>query len=340
MPPHYFVDAGLVKQASEEIRAYLDEISAEFRQQPPGQSVFNRRWLPKLAEAGAVLSEQVFRACDGDRATAADVRSVIESATEELGLTVFTDGFVHVPWAFLYRGEPDDVLMDDPDLDGAASLEDFSHFWLRLFKIYVRYSVNSRISGNKSNRRSFRLLCALNRDLFNQAMRLLSPDEQERSNKLLQYEVGEATTWQICKEKWRAIENKNSIVYFFGHSTGEDIILEESTRIPATHFSRLFKKRDGVSDTICILNGCRTGVGPLFDSFIKVTSGPGFQGFVGTEAEISNHSAARYGIALMEHICENGCTLGEAFAKLQKENFPESLFYTCYANPGFKVPKH
>jgi hypothetical protein len=80
-------------------------------------------------------------------------------------------------------------------------------------------------------------------------------------------------------------------------------------------------------------------VGPLFDSFISATSGPGFHGFIGTEAEVANNFAASYGIAFMKQLCENGQSVGEAFERLQIEKFPTSLFYTCYANPMFRVPR-
>jgi hypothetical protein len=336
-PAHYFVHSDLVRQASDSVREILDAISTEIRQEALDRPVIHRRWLPKLAEAGAVLADQIFSPMDQDPGTAAQVKRIIANATEPLELTVSTDGSVHIPWAFMFRGDPYAIDIDGKP-DGTA-LEDFADFWLRTFHIYIRYSVTDLMHGTKSKRDSFRFLYALNKDLFNGAMRLLSEEEQTICSRLLSEKVGEATTWSGCREKWRSIEANNSIVYVFGHSDGEDIILEGDNHITTAQFNYLFKKSDGVSDTVCILNGCRTGVGPLFDSFIKVTSGPGFHGFIGTEAEVANNFAASYGIALMKQICEDGYSVGEAFESLRTQKFPTSLFYTCYANPEFRVPK-
>jgi hypothetical protein len=290
-----------------------------------------------LAEAGAVLADQVFSPVDNDPGTAAQVKRIITEATEPIELTVSTDGSVHIPWAFLYRKDP--YELDTQGQPDATTIKDFSDFWLGIFKIYVRYSVTDLIRCSRSKRDTFRFLYALNKDLFNSALRVLPQDEQTTCSRLLSEEVGEVTTWAGCREKWRSIEGKNSIIYVFGHSDGDDIVLEGDTRITTAQFNFLFKKHEGASDTVCVLNGCRTGVGPLFDSFIKVTSGPGFHGFIGTEAEVANNFAASYGIELMKQICENGRSVGEAFESLQQEKFPTSLFYTCYANPEFRVPR-
>ena len=336
-PSHYFVHKEMVRQASEGVRKVLDGISEEIRLEGLESPVLHRRWLPKLADAGDVLATQIFTPIDQDRSTADEVKEIVANATEPMELTVSTDGSVHVPWAFLYRSDPFGFdIAGQPDETGFA---DFSDFWLGLFKIHVRYSVTDRIHCRRPARDTFRFLYALNKDLFNSALRLLPEEEQSVCSRLLAEKVGEATTWMGCREKWRSIQSNNSVVYVFGHSDGDDIILEGEEHISAAQFNTLFRKADGVSDTVCVLNGCRTGVGPLFDSFIVATSGPGFHGFIGTEAEVANNFAASYGIAFMKRLCENGDSVGEAFESLQREKFPTSLFYTCYANPDFRVPR-
>jgi hypothetical protein len=334
-PPHYFVSAELVKQASDDVREILDQISTEIRQESLDRPVFHRRWLPRLADAGAVLADQIFTAMDQGAATATQVKRMIDSGQVPI-ILVSTDGSVHVPWGFIYRGNY--VGMDIAAKADVTSMEDFTDFWLGVFKIYVRYSVTDLIHCTGSKRDTFRFLYALNKDLFNGALRLLTEEEKNTCSRLLSEKVGEATTWSDCREKWRSIEGNNSVVYVFGHSNGEDIILEGDQHISTAQFNSLFRKRDGVSDTVCILNGCRTGVGPVSDLFIMVTSGPGFHGFIGTEAEVANNYAASYGIAFMKQLCEDGRTVGEAFESLQRDKFPTSLFYTCYANPEFRVP--
>ncbi|MDI7865292.1 hypothetical protein MRS76_25695 [Rhizobiaceae bacterium n13] len=337
-PAHYFVHKGFVRQASESVRKVLDEISADIRREGLKNPILHRQWLPKLADSGHVLATQIFSPIDYGKGTAEKVREIIATAAEPMNLTVFTDGSVHVPWAFLYRGDP--LNFQIADLPDETQITDFSDFWLGLFKINVRYCVTDRLHSRRPTRDTFRFLYALNKELFRDALTLLPEEEQGICNRLLAEEVGEVTTWTDCREKWRSIQNNNSVIYIFGHSEGDDFVLENEEHITAAAFNTLFRKADGVSDTVCVLNGCRTGVGPLFDSFLAATSGPGFHGFIGTEAQVANNCAASYGIAFMKRLCENGDSVGEAFESLQMEKFPTSLFYTCYANPDFRVPKH
>jgi hypothetical protein len=73
---------------------------------------------------------------------------------------------------------------------------------------------------------------------------------------------------------------------------------------------------------------------------LKATRGPGFYGFVGTEAQIPSDRACLFGAHLLDRLRNAGETLGQAFDGLRREPslFPLSLLFTCFANREFRLP--
>jgi hypothetical protein len=163
---------------------------------------------------------------------------------------------------------------------------------------------------------------------------------------LLSRHIGETTDWEDCRDKWEEIADYDSIVYIFGHSDGEHIYLADSNEdkyvLDTGGFLTIFKKRNNAkSRTFFFVNGCKTGGGPSGDGFLDVTSGLGFYGFIGTEAEISNEFATQYATDFLWEIINSGKSVGEVIEDMREreEFFPLSLLYTCYGNPDFRVSK-
>ena len=81
-----------------------------------------------------------------------------------------------------------------------------------------------------------------------------------------------------------------------------------------------FRKRRRGSTSIFLLHGCRTAapspdalVVPISANFLKEMHGPGYCGFIGTEVQVSNVFACRYGMNFLWHLLREGRSVGEKF---------------------------
>lgn len=343
----YCVSGSRVVDASEKVRDILSKISKHYREceiikRKPTYSQF----LPDLTRAGEELSQSLFDPSSGDTNSANEARQLVQSmAGNRIALSIMISGTpLHVPWGFLYRGDP------DADFKLTETLADFKDFWTSIFDINVSYSRarlfrlrNERIASRNSNSHFF-LLQALHDSLFDDATKNLSPDDQGLVAKLAKIPIGSGTDWRTCRKKWQSGGDTDSIIYVFGHSDGRSIFLSNSddgsSKLDANGFSASFKKQaDTQSKTICFLNGCRSGGGYLGSSFLTVTSSQGFYGFIGSEAELSNVFAARYGAEFISQLCIAGLSVQETFSLLRDrvDLFPLNLFYSCYALPEFRL---
>ncbi|MGY4255287.1 hypothetical protein ACVI1L_002355 [Bradyrhizobium sp. USDA 4516] len=337
----YCVSGTLVTKASEGVREVLNALSEHYRQceitktKPDYSSYY-----VDLVRAGAHLAEALLNRSSGDQGSADEARSLISSISGQVPLTVVISGTpIHVPWGFVFRGDLDSL----PPASG--TLDDFRDFWTNVFDINVSYSRTTFLKAPQSESRAPFVLHALHAKHFNDAKSLLTDAETTVVDHLLNLEIGNTTDWDSCRQKWRKSEDADSIIYIFGHSDGQNIFLSEDTDDPkyildANGFSATFRKRAGArSNTICFINGCRTGAGLLGSSFLSVTASKGFFGFVGSEAELSNVFATRYGAAFMQKMCVDRVSVQEAFASLRARDdfFPLNLLYSCYAQPDFKL---
>src|SRR5262249_4760853 len=164
---------------------------------------------------------------------------------------------------------------------------------------------------------------------------------RERFHKIQSYEVGAVAEWELCRRKWREISKQDSILYVYGHSDGTTIELDPEVdrkpKMEAIRFHNFFRKADATSASIFFLNGCVTGSGNDHNGFLRVTSMPGFYGFIGTEARVPNTFASEYGTDFMHHLCEMGQSVYQTYEELRTRHFPLSLLYSCFAHPEFRV---
>ena len=330
----YLVGRRLVEEAAEGVRSVLNEITDNYmRVKPPDY----RPFLPRLAEAGVTLSDVLFSVQGGASDAAEQAKEVIAVMQPRERLTVYSDASVHVPWNFVYRGSEPDGLSD-----ASGRIEDFRDFWSSLFSINTRFNRTEFMADKPRARANFRVLYILNRDQLKNATQEFNDHEKECFEKLTQYEIGEATDWETSFRKWGQIEQNDSVVYVFGHSDGHRIALDEGNdpkyQLDAVRIlSRFKKKKGGSSATIWFVNGCRSGAGDMDNGFLAVTSAPGCHGFIGTEAQVPNDFAARYGMAFMHHLCEDGWCVQDTYDLLRNDLFPLSLVYSSFAHARFRV---
>ena len=350
----YEVSRGSLQQASETVRGVLRRLAT--LPDPPPEDQY-RDVLRELFARGGALCDNLFTAADGGQPIADEARELLRTARFEAATAdadppsleiILCDETIHVPWGFAL-----DQDASDPPVAFKFSVEDLADFWLVCFRLSLRFQ-GGRSRLPKPGCGGSRSLYALHEDLFTRAraaLRKRNAELDHRLDELLGCDAFTATTWTDCQQQWRRIaEEYDSILYMFGHSDGERIVLADGREtvdavLPASSFGTSFRKRgDTRSASICILNGCRTAAPsasqPWPASFLSATRKPGFFGFVGTETEVPNDFASRYGVKLLWRLCREGQSLGDAFDALRREPdlFPLSMLYTCFANRNFRLP--
>jgi hypothetical protein len=334
----YCVSQKSVSEAAQAVRAVLRQIADDYISRDASYA----RYLPKLTEAGEDLRFALFNPIGG--ANVDNIVDYLKSLEHGTALTISSDSSVQVPWNF--------VCWDDKEKKAPArnDISDFDPFWVSRFKIRIRFH-QTEAPPRPIRRSGFKTLFALHQKRFRDATSVLSQDASlvAKIERLLEHRLGPTADWEDCLEKWETILDEDSVLYIFAHSDGDSLLLEEPEEfdradsdryeMTPTRFQRRFTKghRSSASNTLCFINGCRTAGGEYSDGFLSVTSGPGFHGFIGSEAEISNDWATRYAIEFLYALVEDGKSVDEAYEHTRTLCFPMSLWYSCYAQPGFRV---
>jgi hypothetical protein len=345
----YNVDRSELKQQSEFVRTELRKLAAV-------TDVSSRLYvdvLRGLLSRGNALRRNLFRPSGAPEGITAGLRECIEEASRTWDdpaiSVVLGDDTVHVPWGFVTVGTP--RWPRERNLEG--NIADFDDLWTGRFRLILKYQVNnSRLPKLRLTRHA--CVCAVHEDLFVGARAEINKKHKSATD-LLDTLVGTSyvtSDWESLKKQWIHVNDDcDSVIYVFGHSDGEKIILKDNSDdsiysvLPASQFGDNFWKPDGTnSASIVVLVGCRTtapiSTDPWPPNFLKATRGPGFYGFVGTEAQVPNDRACLFGAHLMGRLRAGQETLGEALDSLRREDslFPLSLVFTSFANREFRLP--
>lgn len=353
--PAYHAPLGLIRQTSEAIRELLGVITDEYIR----NTLNHRERLVDVAKLGKELATHLFTSLE-DSAIPETVKSVMVGAVNpssadrkaKLRITV-ADSALQIPWGFVFLGE---LPSFKARLTADLSLASLFGLWAASFEITARYSVGSvgRLPAMPRTEPAFCPLFILHEDLFSKAAAHSGHIEELNWFKTLRDHGRVVVDWESCEEQWSAIAQNDSLVYIYGHSDGKAIYLQDNPNDQSKYvlrsgaFGSVFERSDKRPVSICILNGCRTlapsdttDVGRFDQSFLLGTHRNGFCGFIGTEAEVANDVAMKYGLSLLRRVCIDGESVGEAFDALQTDQtlFPMNLYYSCYANREFRVAK-
>jgi hypothetical protein len=264
---------------------------------------------------------------------------------EPRNLRVYSDGSVQVPWNFVYAKDSNEIAKPN------GTIEDFNDFWSSRFNITIRFASTDIPPTKPAVRSKIKTLFALHERRYSTAAAIIEQDHPilvKKANAMLVHDVGYTDNWSECQIKWKKILKDDSIVYIFAHSNGQSLFLKDEEEIAIEEkdlfeldpngFLKIFGKHaDNHSATLCFINGCRTADGALGEGFLNVTSGHGFHGFIGSEAEISNEWATKYAIEFLDRLLSDGKTVEDAYRELRPLMFPMSLWYSCFAHPKFRI---
>jgi hypothetical protein len=354
-PPAYLVDAGLLKQAVDNVRQQLRVIA---KATGPFEKPAFAELLSDLAYYGGSLFSRLM-----DPAGQPDVVQRFSDAASDPNQTrhdfkiVLETSELFVPWGFVFSGDAAAVPGKD-QLE--MSLADMKGFWVSHFNISVTYGGTATLPQQRKT--SVRKLFALHEGMWPNAVELLKKEDAAchgRLEQLIDGEMEPAMDWTTFRSAWNLVGNKHdSVLYFFGHSDGQRIELREREGeeldppprpkydLSASEFSAFKKPEPGDSAAIFLFNGCRTASPgenatekvPITANFLKATREKGYFGFIGTEAQVSNLFACRYGTEFMWRLYKEGRSVGETFDELLQRSdlFPQNLLYACYAERKFR----
>jgi hypothetical protein len=334
----YCVNRERLHVASQAVREILQAIASEYLL-PSGRY---EPFLPALAHAGEELRTAVFSPVNG---VAVDsLVAYVDRQPAGTPLAIFSDGSVQVPWNFMFSGDVNRLPAP------TGRIEDFDDFWTSRLKVNVRYIATDIPPDRPISREGLKTLLALHRSRFNKAEQILQkyPEIHAQLQELRGFEVGESNDWDGCRSKWEQIARNDSIVYIFAHADQNKLyLLEEDEIDPAsaykyaintTGFQTIFRKAPNANtNTLCFINGCRTADGKLGDGFLSITSSPGFHGFIGSEAEISEEWATRYAVQFLHGLIVGAHRVQDVYDEMRTQCFPLSLWYSCCAHPDFSV---
>jgi hypothetical protein len=353
-PNPYLVDAGPLQQAASAVRTQLRAIAFM-----PGRcsAAEFASLLHDLAQRGQELFLQLMPASDSASGDSTEVQGRLQQAEQsssgerhELKVTLGTER-LFVPWGFVFSRS-----MDNLPKVPSVSLADMTGFWLSQFNISIAYGGSRPLPNDR--KASFCRLFALHEDMFARAKTSLVDEHMDeclaRLDALLEDQPKPTTDWDNFESAWtRVTDDYDTILYMYGHSDGKRIQLRDSGDDPKDNPKfdllvsslRRFRKKTRGSASIFILNGCRTAAPtstsaeePMSANFLKETRQLGYYGFIGTEAQVSNTFACRYGTEFLWRLCKEGKSVGEAFDELLERDdlFPQNVLYTCYADRKFR----
>ncbi len=335
--PYHIGEETLNKTCSRVRKAMADVVGVS----ASGEPRLRARALHRLAHAGAELHYVLFDALDPlEKQLAEDasagVRELYEGGDSKLRITGDTQ--VHVPWALVYEGNPEDIA------DGTEQIDAYSGFW------GLKYTLSSTLSGYiqpkaKLSRRldRARLLSLINFDESSAAQEKLDEELRTAYQEFLKRPVGVAHDIDACRRLIVEAAQYDTIMHIFAHHSGGELDLGADERIGIVAFKKLLDglARPGAATPtygLVILNACDAATGDLDYSFVSATERATICGLIGTEAVVPRDFAAQFAIRLLTLMLGEHHSIGESMWRLRHEPklWPLSLLYGCYAQPDYR----
>lgn len=336
------IRSDLLRRRGQEVRDALTSLNTYVLGNPNLREEQDTGWksycetLQKIKDAGRALRRALFQ----DERTK-ELEALLAKAEKGTGLQInWNDDDVTLPFGFICDEDGPEGDEDEPEEHEAKkpSLEDFAGFWLSRFTISYFVAGSGCAPDDLSvNPISLRTLYALHEVEYEAAAHYLGPD-RDSLRQLLTVDVGLHHDWNKARKAWKRVHAPDGIVFVLAHSDGDHLQLAGST-LDCLRFGDMLRKNSETGAILLILSCCLSVRGAVGASLLSVVAQRGFCGLIGTEAEILNTVALRFGTRLLWRLCTQAETLGQAFDAVQRdpELFPLSLLYSCYADRSFKL---
>ena len=342
----YHIGPGTLTAACGAARAALTELVRLYGADEPRRRA---RALRRLAAAGAELHYVLFNALSNPNEAqsaksaknglAAHYASSLEHKKRIANLRITGHPQIHVPWALVFEGNPDDLPSDRVDL--AA----YEGFW------GLKYGLSSCSSGY--NKPVVQLVRRVDRAKLLSLMHFAAAEQAEGNFSdelkaayaaLRNLPVGVAHDLETYTELIEKAVSYDTILYIFTHQENGKLDLGDEDPIGIIKFRMLLDRlaeqsSDAPSYSLVILNACESANGEMDYSFVSAIDRPGVCGSIGTESLIPRDFAALFAIRFLTLMLAHGKSVGDAMALLRREPslWPLSLAYGCYAHPDYRI---
>jgi hypothetical protein len=333
----YFIDKDAVTANAADIRTKLEALVDEAINDP--EAILGPL-LKDLAKAGRELYDTLFGKDPDHPGRALMIKRWLEGKPQPLRLNFIVDGYVHIPWSLIFGGDHDRIPNDSVDI------AHFSDFWCLKYLLTCTYKGLDPITAeNGQNANAFRLLPILHQSEIELSQKSVPPSETEDFNGIIKrfgFGKEKISSLEALSKAWTKSLGLNKILFFYCHAHGTRLEISESESIEPYQFKSKLQFPDDHRvncAALTFLNGCSTAVGDDAKGFIEATTREGFCGFIGTETDIPNVYALRFGAAFIKCMLETGWSVLDVVDAMRRAHWPLSLLYQIYGSPTFRVAR-
>ena len=330
---HYHVDAAVLEDSAKDVRTALQDLVDDAR-----NKLRLGKALKKLAKAGSMLQKAIFLTRDKGFADAVYIRDVHLPSRTDWTLLISVNQRVYIPWGLAYDGDPD-ALPDDPN---AITPELYAGFWALKYHICTLHEIIDP-SGVRKPRANdeVQMLTVVNRPIWDTAVKNIPHTEVAMFNGTLARSEPPIASSEEFFKTFKKLYRGIDLLYVYCHANGTKLALGGDDEISVTKFQMnlYFDDREPHPPCLVFLNGCQTAIGAEKGGFMKATGGPGFCGFIGTEAKVPDLFALRFAARFFSLLLYEELTVGEIMDKLRNEHFPLCLVYSTCCHPLFKIKR-
>lgn len=323
----YYVSRVQIEQIGNELRHILERLVTT-----AVNNGVKHTWkeLKELAGKGKELYYELFNDAGGSQVNPDDIRAWIPS----LGacrITFNIADYLHIPWGLAFDGDETKL----PCSEGDLNVKFYGDFWglkYRTASLYYRIPPRGLTTLRPGN--SLRPLHTLNADCLLAARAHLSDEQEIFLQKLIPAPIHTSSDfWQM----WDKQKGEFDFLHFYCHANGSSLLIAKGDQITVRNLQQKLKRASPDAPCLVFLNGCHTAAGDNSGNFLEATGRSGFCGFVGTETQVPDVFALRFGLALHDHLLYDGLELHEILDRLRRDHWPLSVAYSLCAFGGFRI---
>ena len=330
----YAIDVGRLGKLAEEVRKRLVPLVAAAKQQRLGES---GELLRALAEAGRRLYHAFFSDAENNSTNAHAIRNWLRER-EHCRISFFVDARVHLPWGLLYDGE----VPASPVSPANTTLTDYPHFWCMKYQLGVMYGeMQPESDGAEIPGERFAVIPTLSRTVLERAAEYLAPEDKERLQRYLLSREPVYSKSEL-KSRWPNVNSQDGVLFFLGHANATQLALAEGDYLSVEDMRELERLNEEDRKTACLVfvNGCCTATGHADGGFLEATGMQGFYGFIGTEANVPDVFALRFGLDFLHRLLCGGEPVYSIMNNLRRQHWPLSLLYSMCCYPELSLAAH
>lgn len=329
----YSIDRDRLIRCSDNVRRCLKElVVTHISEHGVNESA---QKLKDLAKAGSKLYDILFLGDNNERSEI--IKSWLKDKYLESKprIIVTVGDRIYVPWGLIFDSDPE-ILSDK------INIELFENFWCLKYLLSSKYyRINPIIIKTKTN--SIEVIPVINRKAFETATRDFAKEEGDIINQLSSRWNGPAYSKRDFLDRWEQSVGSDILIYFYCHANGTNLALSDNEMFTIDDFSLELRRKPTIeqrtNSAIVFLNGCSTAIGDSGGGFLEATASSDFCGFIGTETEVPNIFALRFGSAFLREWLNGAGSILHVMNIMRRKHWPLGLLYSIYCFPEFQVEK-